>query len=102
MGIANATVINHAGSQVTIGGLVSRNVDARQELKFFNSAARKPLRARSGYSADLVSITTFPPAEAQQIARRLTAECDARSALIDLLDQTTTVTLPSTLVEDER
>ena len=80
----------------SVGELVSRVIQIRQEAKYYRSMAGKPKRekASSGYrsvSDGTVRVTTMAHDLAVEKSRRLTLECEKMSMLIEQIDMETEV-----------
>ena len=80
----------------SIGELVSRVIQLRQEAKYYRSMAAKPKRekASSGFrsvSDGTVMVTTIGHDLAVEKSQRLTLECEKMSLLIEKIDMETEV-----------
>ena len=79
----------------SIGELVARTIQLRQEMKYYRSMAMKPKREKGSSSfrdvSNTVLVTTIDHELAVQKSKQLTMECERLSLLIEKLDMETEV-----------
>ena len=80
----------------SIGELVARVIQLRQEAKYYRSMAAKPKREKSssgyrGTSDNTVMVTTISHELAVEKSQKLTLECEKMSLLIEKIDMETEV-----------
>lgn len=80
----------------SVGELVARVIQLRQEAKYYRSMAAKPKREKSssgyrGTSDNTVMVTTISHELAVEKSQKLTLECERMSLLIEKIDMETEV-----------